>query len=130
MTRLWPRAANALGFDRDELPFPFDLLCIEFGPIGGELRLGRCDLLIEFRQARRLLRQRRANHRRRVFAVAVHLVAVEAVEIGEQRIEVSLRQRVVLVIVAASAADGQPQHHRAEGFDAIDDGGDVDLFRR
>ena len=115
------RTADVLGFDRSELPFPCDLLCVEFRPIGGELRLGGGDLSVEFRQPRRLLRQRRANHRRRVFAVAVHLVAVEAVEVGEQRVEVALRQRVVLVIVAARAADRQAQHHRAEGFDAIDD---------
>ena len=69
------------------------------------------------------------NHWGRIFAIAVHLIAVEAVEIREQRIEVLLRKRIVFVIVAASAADRQPQHHGPERFDSVDNCGDVDFFR-
>ena len=60
--------------------------------------------------------------------VAVERLAVEAVEEGEQLVVLLLRDRVVLVVVAAGAADGQAEEDGADGVDAVDHVADVDLL--
>ena len=43
------------------------------------------------------------------------------VEEGEQLVELLLRERVVLVVVAAGAAERQPEPDRRRRLDAVDD---------
>ena len=61
------------------------------------------------------------RQRRHVAALlVVHPLLVDAVEEGEELVELVLRDRVELVIVAAAATHRQAEEHRRRGLDAID----------
>src|SRR6185503_9023289 len=65
--------------------------------------------------------QRHRRSRRRAGEVRVEPGLVDAVEERAERVVVALRDRIELVIVAAGALEGQPQHRRAERVHAIRD---------
>ena len=50
------------------------------------------------------------------------------VEEGEELIELALRDRVVLMIMAAATVEGQAQPSHSRGFHAINDGLDAPFF--
>ena len=73
------------------------------------------------------------EHRRRVppdgSAVVADSLLGHIVEESEQRIEILLRERIVLVVVAAGAAQRLPQPHRRGGLDAVGAVLGEELFR-
>ena len=82
-------------------------------------------------QLRRLLRRRHLHDRRRQRATLPSIAAsVDAVEEGEELIELLLRDRIELVVVADRAAERQAQPHGRRRLDAIDGVAHAALRRR
>ena len=69
-------------------------------------------LILEGREPRQVVSQRHRQDRRRVFDVAVHRVLRGVIEEGRERVEIFLRERVELVVVADRAARRQAQPDR------------------
>ena len=90
------------------------LAAVEGAAGGGDFALHGVEL--------RLLFGRGRGHQRGRVAV-LHAAAEfgQAVEEGVHRIEVLLQQGVVLVVVAARAAEGKAEEDGGRGFDAVDD---------
>src|SRR3954469_25050500 len=89
-------------------------------PLAG-LPLFRRELLLDLRRLPlqpldlllRLLVRRHPHHRRGESGPAILALLGDVVEEREQPIELFLRNRIVLVIVAAGAADGEAEEDRA-----------------
>ena len=76
-----------------------------------------------------LLGRRDRQHRSSVAAGIDAAAFVDRIEVRVQLIKLALRERVVLVVVAATAADGQTEPHSAGCFSTINDVIDARLFR-
>src|SRR5262249_11084974 len=86
---------------------------------GGRLRLPRTPALLGRSQPRLqgaelllLVARRRLDERRGVAVLDRLALLRDVVEVGEDAVELLLRNRVVLVIVALGAAQGQPEPDR------------------
>ena len=105
------------------------------GDPGIELRPGRAlpgldggagggELLLELREAGEIIRLRHRHDRRRVVDVAIHRRLGRVIEERRQLVELLLRERIELVVVADGAASRQPHPHRGRRLGpvaAVDD---------
>ena len=133
--RLGSRHRRPIGESSDEVLVrePVDRRAIADRRLPGglgrrDLRLAPLDLPLQVRQPALkrvelflLVAGRRLDERRRVAELDRPAVLGDVVEEGEEPVEVLLRDRVELVVVAAGAAEGQAQPDGRRGVDAIDD---------
>ena len=92
------------------------------GRFRGELveRVARlADPLVELGQLGLLLDRRRRDERRRVDVLERLPPLGDVVEVGQDLVELPLRDRVELVVVAAGAAERQPEPDRRGRLDAV-----------
>ena len=112
-----------------ERRLPGALRLVDLRPQLRELRLGRRDAIVDRPQLLLLFRRRRVDQGRRVAGLLPDPRLRDAVEVGEELVELLLLDRVELVVVAAGAAHRQPQPHGARRRDAVDDVLDEELLR-
>ena len=106
--------------------FRFDVL--ETGQRTLDVLLSRVDLLLKIADSLLLIVCKHLQRRRVVLLVSVHRVAVDGIEKGEHRIKIFLRERVVLVVVAARAVKGHPHEDCPRRHDSVDDVSYVNLI--
>ena len=87
----------------------------------GKYILRLCQRVVEPLQLRLLLDGRRGDEGWRIPGLASAPALGHVIEVREQLVILFLRNRVVLVIVAARAANRHAQEHGTGGVDAIDD---------
>ena len=106
--------------------FPGSLLWVRASRIVGadpavDGSLGSGDAGVELFESLLLPRRWRGEHGRRIAMFAIHSLFRHIVEVGEEPIEVGLRKRIVLMVVATGAGQRLAEHHRAEGRDTVHD---------
>ena len=119
--------------DESRLPFLNELgqLLLRLDALG----LGGLQRLVQLGELGREFGRRDVNGRLGVAAAAIGAHAgqraglLDAVEEGEEGIELALGDGVVFVVVAAAAVEGQAQPSRARRLHAVNDGLDTPLLR-